>query len=81
MHRTRPTDNGAESLSTPIVTADALHHRYCDFWLVDGELELNAPMFGLALPRTRQSNIMSSTPTLTQLLVRKKITAIYADGK
>jgi hypothetical protein len=21
----------------------ALHRRYCDFWLVDGELELNAP--------------------------------------
>jgi hypothetical protein len=34
--------------------ADALHHRYCDFWLVDGELELNAPAFGLARPRTRQ---------------------------
>jgi hypothetical protein len=34
--------------------ADALHHRYCDFWLVDGELELNAPTFGLARPRTRQ---------------------------
>jgi hypothetical protein len=26
--------------------ADALHHRYCDFWLVDGELERNAPTFG-----------------------------------
>ena len=34
--------------------ADALHHRYCNFWLVDGALELNAPSFGLALPRTRQ---------------------------
>jgi hypothetical protein len=34
--------------------ADALHHRYCDFWLVDGELEQNAPTFGQALPRTRQ---------------------------
>ena len=34
--------------------AEALHHRYCDFWLVDGELELNAPTFGLARPRTRQ---------------------------
>ena len=34
--------------------AEALHHRYCDFWLVDGELELNAPAFGLARPRTRQ---------------------------
>src|ERR1700724_1948193 len=28
--------------------ADALHHRYCDFWLVDRELELNAPTFGPA---------------------------------
>ena len=36
--------------------ADALHHRYCDFWLVDSELEVNAPMFGLARPRTRQRN-------------------------
>jgi hypothetical protein len=34
--------------------AEALHHRYCDFWLVDSKLELNAPMFGLARPRTRQ---------------------------
>jgi hypothetical protein len=34
--------------------AEALHHRYCDFWLVDGALELNAPTFGLARPHTRQ---------------------------
>jgi len=34
--------------------AEALHRRYCDFWLVDGELEQNAPTFGQALPRTRQ---------------------------
>jgi hypothetical protein len=34
--------------------AEALHHRYCDFWLVDAELERNVPMFGLARPRTRQ---------------------------
>jgi hypothetical protein len=34
--------------------ADALHHRYCDFWLVDRELELNAPTFGLARPHKRQ---------------------------
>src|ERR1700730_12649999 len=27
--------------------AEALHRRYCNFWLVDGELELNAPTFGL----------------------------------
>jgi hypothetical protein len=40
-------------LSVP-AHAKALHHRYCDFWLVDGALELNAPMFGLARPRTRQ---------------------------
>jgi hypothetical protein len=33
--------------------AEALHRRYCDFWLVDGALELNAPTFGQALPRTR----------------------------
>ena len=34
--------------------AEALHHRYCNFWLVDGALELNAPTFGPARPRTRQ---------------------------
>ncbi len=28
--------------------AEALHQRYCNFWLVDGELELNAPTFGQA---------------------------------
>ena len=26
---------------------DALHRRYCDFWLVDGELQLNAARFGV----------------------------------
>ncbi len=31
--------------------AEALHHRYCDFWLVDGELERNAPRFGLPAKR------------------------------
>ncbi len=34
--------------------AEALHRRYCNFWLVDGALELNAPTFGQARPRTRQ---------------------------
>lgn len=34
--------------------AEALHYRYCDFWPVDGELELNAPTFCVALPRTRR---------------------------
>jgi hypothetical protein len=29
------------------VHAEALHRRYCDFWLVDGKLELNAARFGL----------------------------------
>lgn len=31
---------------TDPVHADALYRRYCDFWLVDGEMELNAPLFG-----------------------------------
>ena len=36
--------------------AEALHRRYCDFWLVDGELELNAARFGLPAKRpTRKS--------------------------
>ena len=32
--------------------AEALHRRYCDFWLVDGELELNTPPNGLPPKRT-----------------------------
>jgi hypothetical protein len=31
--------------------AEALHRRYCDFWLVDGELELNAARFGASAKR------------------------------
>jgi hypothetical protein len=31
--------------------AEALHRRYCDFWLVDGALELNAARFGLPTKR------------------------------
>jgi hypothetical protein len=31
--------------------AEALHHRYFDFWLVDGALELNAKRFGLPAKR------------------------------
>jgi hypothetical protein len=34
--------------------AEALHRRYCDFWLVDAALEMNAPTFGQARPHTRQ---------------------------
>jgi hypothetical protein len=34
--------------------ADALYRRYCDFWLVDGEMELSAPLFG-ALRKTEKS--------------------------
>jgi hypothetical protein len=32
--------------------ADALHRRYSDFWLVDGEMELNAPRIGPSSKRT-----------------------------
>jgi hypothetical protein len=42
--------------------ADALHHRYCDFWLVDRELELNAPTFGVARPRMRQRRKRRRSP-------------------
>ncbi|MGC2225098.1 MAG: hypothetical protein WA624_23390 [Methylocella sp.] len=40
--------------------AEALHRRYCDFWLVDGELELNAPRFGL--PAKRSARKPASAP-------------------
>ena len=48
--------------------AEALHRRYCDFWLVDGALELNAPTFGPARPRTRQRRkprTQADGPTVT----------------
>jgi hypothetical protein len=48
--------------------AEALHRRYCDFWLVDGVLELNAPTFGPARPRTRQRRkprTQADGPTVT----------------
>ena len=36
--------------------ADALHRRYCDWWLVDGEIELAAPAFGsIAKPIVRKA--------------------------
>jgi hypothetical protein len=35
--------------------AEALHRRYCDFWLVDGELELNAARVGLPAKRPPRS--------------------------
>jgi len=40
--------------------AEALHHRYCDFWLVDGELELNAARFGL--PAKRPARKLAQAP-------------------
>jgi len=35
--------------------AEALHRRYCDFWLVDVELELNAARFGVPAKRTARN--------------------------
>jgi hypothetical protein len=32
----------------------ALHRRYCDFWLLDGEMELNAPSFGMRPKRAAE---------------------------
>jgi hypothetical protein len=40
--------------------AEALHRRYCDFWLVDGELELNAAQVGL--PAKRASHKSPQAP-------------------
>jgi hypothetical protein len=40
--------------------AEALHHRYADFWLVDGALELNAPRLGL--PAKRSARKPASAP-------------------
>jgi hypothetical protein len=40
--------------------AEALHRRYCDFWLVDGELELNVPQFGR--PAKRPARKPAKTP-------------------
>jgi hypothetical protein len=54
---------GSFSLETLIETirlcdpehADALYHRYCDWWRVDAEIEKDAPTFGLS-KRTRKTN-------------------------
>lgn len=35
--------------------AAALHRRYCDWWLLDGELELNAPKFGSFIRKPKRS--------------------------
>jgi hypothetical protein len=40
--------------------ADALHRRYCDFWLVDGELELNAARF--SRPAKRPARKLATAP-------------------
>lgn len=43
--------------------ADALHRRYCDWWLVDGEIELTAPAFGsIAKPIVRKAATGAETP-------------------
>ena len=43
--------------------AEALHRRYCDFWLVDGELELNAARFGLPAKRPTRKPVEPSKDT------------------
>ena len=37
--------------------ADALFHRYCDWWLIDAEIERNAPQFGQPSKRTRRKAV------------------------
>jgi hypothetical protein len=63
--------------------ADALHRRYCDFWLVDGELELNSPQFGLPAKRTAQAPEDAADPvpaeTPPKRVSRAKPTAPAAD--
>lgn len=39
--------------------AEALHRRYCDFWLVDGEMELNARSF---TPTRKRKRIEANNP-------------------
>ena len=40
--------------------AEALHRRYCDFWLVDAEMELNAPSFGMKSKRVAEKTAETS---------------------
>jgi hypothetical protein len=40
--------------------AEALHRRYCDFWRVDGEMELNAPKLS---PTRKRASPMSDKAT------------------
>jgi hypothetical protein len=65
--------------------AEALHRRYCDFWLVDGELELNAHRFGLPAkraarqPATAPENAGNPIPVATPPKRRSKPKAPAAD--
>jgi hypothetical protein len=65
--------------------ADALHRRYCDFWLVDGELELNAARVGLPAKRAarkpvqRPEELANPIPVETPPKRRNKTKAPAAD--
>jgi hypothetical protein len=54
--------------------AEALNRRYCDFWLVDGEMELNAPRFGAQAKRNTasESNAPEDAATLVPDKTRPK---------
>jgi hypothetical protein len=56
------------------VHADALHRRYCDWWLVDGEIELAAPAFGsIAKPIVRKAATGADTPEPEKMTRKKRV--------
>jgi hypothetical protein len=67
-------------LSDP-AQADALHHRYCDFWLVDGELELNAARFGLPAKRPARQPAKAPEDAANPIQVEAPIKRSVSRGK
>lgn len=54
--------------------ADALHRRYCDWWLVDGEIELEAPAFGsVAKPIIRKAVNGAGSPAPEKTTRKKRV--------
>ena len=49
--------------------ADALHRRYCNFWRVDSELELNAARVGLPTKRAARKPARAPEDAATPISV------------
>lgn len=56
--------------------ASALHRRYCDWWLVDGEIELNVPKFGAA-PKAKSAR--AADPGVPASEAAKAASCVYGN--